>query len=467
MSNYKKLAKNTFWFSIGSFGSKAISFFMVPIYTSVLSQKDYGFIDLILTTISLVIPILTLQIADATLRFTLNKNYKTSDVFTNSILVITLGGIISLIFYPILNNIPVLNSYLREFYLCLWTGMFFNVLTTFTRAIDKVYLVSLVNIFYTFLFAFFNIYFLVYLKLGIEGYFLSYIIAYTASNIILIIKGRFHKYFVYNSRNRSLMMKMIVYSIPLIPNLLSWWVVNLSDRYIITYYLGLSATGIYTVSSKIPSIISIANSILYQSWQLSAVEEYDSKDRDQFYTKIYNIYFMFIVLISSMVLVFEKLIFKIIAGQNFFVAWEYAPMLIIGVVFSFLSTFFGVSYIVSHKTSGAFYTSVYGAVINLILNIVLIPKFGIQGAAFATMFSYFVMCVLRIRDSRRYFKIKLDYKRNIITIILLGLQAILLFVDNRIISIYSFIILIVIVLINLKSMSSVKGKVIALINRRR
>lgn len=431
MNRYSKIVKNTFWFALGSFGSKAISFFMVPLYTKMLSTTDYGKVDMVITTISLIIPIITLQIVDATFRFVMDEKYDKKQVLSASIFVLIMSTIIILFFKPFLNKIYFLKGILKYFYIILILNIFTDVFKQFIKAMNKVFIFALSDILYTFSFVSLNIIFLVYKKYGVYGYFKSYAYAFIIEIVFLIIFGRLYKYFKFKYINRKIIKDMLLYSIPLIPSLLSWWIMNVSDRYVLTFYIGLASTGIYAISNKIPTIINVVNSVFYNSWAISAVEEFNSKDRDIFFTNIFNVNFSIIVLLTSIILVLVKPIYSIWVSKNFYIAWKYTPFLLMGALFASFSNFFGVGYVASKKTKGAFYTSILGAIVNLIIDLIFIPKWGIQVASFSTMAGYFTMWIARVIQTRKYFKINFNFKILFSTFFILGMQILILYSNFR------------------------------------
>lgn len=426
MNQYKSLIKNSFLFAIGSIGSKAISFFMLPLYTRMLTTSDYGQLDILQTTISLLIPLVTFQVVEAVFRFSVDMRDKdsASKVLTNGIFLCLIGMLITLLLFPIFNNFEPFATYTTMFYLIMFLTIFHGIIKQFVRGLEKIKTFVAADLIYTGSFVTFNIVFLVNLRMGLRGYFLSMVLAHLIAIIVLIIFANVFKYLNLKSFNKKLLKTMLIYSIPLIPNGLMWWVMNVSDRYMLTYFLGFDATGIYSVSYKFPSLITLMNSIFFMAWQLSAMQEYGKDGYDNFYKNIFGVLSSFLLLITAVVLLILKPLMSVFVADAFYESWKYVPLLLVGTVFQAFSSFFGTNYTASKKTKGAFTTSVYGAIVNIVINLLLIPIWGIQAAAFSTMLAYLTMWLLRLFDTKKFVKIKIDWKSLIFSIVLIGIQIV-------------------------------------------
>lgn len=291
MDRYSYLLKNIGLLTIGNFSTKILSFFMVPLYTNVLTTTDYGNYDLISTTVTLLIPIFTLNIMDGTLRYSLDNELNKTSVFTISLqyyVKAVLGIIFLLTVNYFTNFIPILNTYRLFLFFQFILIAFSGILSSFSRGIDKVKEVSISGILGSFVCIILNLIFLLFIKIGLIGYFWANIGGVLAQVLYLFIVIKAWNYINLKKLDIDIKEKMLSYSIPLIANNIAWWINNVSDRYIITWICGVALNGIYSVSYKIPSILSILQSIFQQAWTLSAVKDYSSQDRDEYFTKIYN-----------------------------------------------------------------------------------------------------------------------------------------------------------------------------------
>ena len=426
MSQYNKLAKNTLWFAIGEFGSKLITFFMVPLYTSVLTRKDFGQVDIFNTTLSLLIPFISLILPEAVLRFSLDKDEDKSEVLTNALIIILIMYILYIIVFNKLLNLEFLSSTQLIFNLILLFTVIKQLFSFFSKSIDKIIVYSLGGILQTILTVSLNIYFLLIIKMGINGIFYSILISEILIALYYFYFSKGYDYIKIRKINLNKTKDMLKFSIPLIPNVLNWWIMNVSDRYILLYFLGYESTGLYAVSCKIPTIIAIVNTIFYQSWQLAAIENYNSKERDSFYTNIFKINMALMFIICSGVLMILKIFMRFYVSNNFYIAYKYIPLLLIGTIFSSFSSFFGVGYIATKNTHKAFTTSIMGSLVNIIINVLLISYIGIQAAAASTLLAYLTLWVVRIYQTRIYYTITIDYKKLVLSIFVVLYQSYLI-----------------------------------------
>ncbi|NMA84104.1 MAG: oligosaccharide flippase family protein [Epulopiscium sp.] len=427
MKKYKYLFKNIGLLTISNFGSKILIFLLVPLYTSVLSTAEYGSYDIVHTTINLLIPILTLNISDSVIRFSIDKENNPQKVFSIGLSVVVkawLAFLLVIIINNIFNIIPVLKTYSRYMVLLFLVISLYQLCSQFARGTDRIVDLSIAGIVNSFTMISFNILFLLYFKLGIAGFFMANILSSLIAVIYFIIRLKIYKYIIKIKNSDTMIKDMKNYSRPLTLNSISWWVTNASDRYVVTWMCGIAVNGIYSVAYKIPSIMNVFQSIFLQAWQISAVKSFDNKDKEGFFSQIYNMYNFSMVIICSLMIILIKFIASIMFANNFYDAWVFVPILLISNVFGAMSGFIGGVFSAVKDTKIYSYSTTIGAIINIILNIILIKFYGAIGAAIATTVSYFVVWVIRIINARKYILLKLYIKRDLLVYFILVLQAI-------------------------------------------
>ncbi|NBL00874.1 MAG: polysaccharide biosynthesis protein, partial [Erysipelotrichia bacterium] len=248
--------------------------------------------------------------------------------------------------------------------------------------------------------------------------------------IYVIASAKIYKYVTF-SIDKRLIKEMLVYSLPLIPSSLSWWVMNASDKYMILYFVGVSANGLYSVAHKIPTVINLCNTLFMQAWQISAVEEANSLDKDDFYTKVFSLVSSFLYIIGAGLLLMIKPIMCALVAKSYGEVWKLSPFLVIAMIYSAFAGFMGTNYSAMKKTGGALKTTVAGAFTNVLLNYILIQKFGVNGAAFATMFSFIVMWLYRVIDTKDFVKIKFSWIKILLSNVILFLQSYVVIEDPK------------------------------------
>lgn len=429
---YKRFASNTLFLTIGSFSSKALSFLLVPLYTSILTTEEYGTYDLIVTTVTLLTPFLTLVIAEGVMRFCLDsQKYNPKDILSIGLLVVGIGSIVFLALYPVFKNIPALENYF------LWILAFFIVsnvhlvLTQYLKGVNRIRIYTICGVISTFLALTLNILFLVVFDWRITGYMLSYVIAHVLVSIFIMVKIKIWKLLVNPFQiKKSVYDDILKYTVPMVPNSMSWWVSNSSDKYVITWLLSTSALGIYSVAYKIPSLLTVFTGIFTSAFQISAVEDFGSEQSKKFFENMYSMFASLNVSIAVILIIFAKPLAYILFKKEFFAAWESTTILLFAYLFNFLAGILGTVYTSAKKTSFIFTSTIVGALVNIVLNIFLIRIFGILGAAVATLISYMCVWLLRIINVRKILDFNLHLKINILSYLLVIAEISFVLMDN-------------------------------------
>lgn len=464
MKEVKDLAKNTGLLAIGQFGTKLLSFFLVPLYTYVLSTAEYGTYDLMNTTVSLLVPILTLNICDSALRFPLDKDVNRRDVFTICCIhlfgCIILGSIlIGVNFY--FDIISIVNEYPILFLLLFASSAVSGIMNCFVRGIDKVKEVAISGVLSSAVMIALNLLFLLPLHMGLLGFFLATIIGSFSQSVYLFVAIKGWKYVQFSGCDKQLHHEMVNYSQPLILNNISWWVNGVSNRYIITWFCGIAANGIYSVSYKIPSILVMFQGIFSQAWTMSAVQGYDKDDKNGFFTKMYQCYNLCMVMVCSILIMLSRVMAKFLYANDFYSAWKYVPFLLIASVFGALSGYIGGIYAATKDTKLFAKTSIFGAVANLLLTLLLVWRFGVMGAAIASPISYGLIWYLRVKSVSKYMNMRISLLKDTIGYSILCLQTILLFLlsDNLYFFVLQILAMTILLMLNKDILSIIINKI--------
>lgn len=429
MKKYIYLLKNIGLLTLSNFGSKLLHFFLVPLYTSVLSTSEYGIYDLLTVTISLMIPILTMSIMEATFRFALDEDCDLQEIFSISCKVVTKGLLVFSLIVTVnyfTDLIPTVNEYLWYFVLMFVSTIINQLLESFARGVGKVTDIAIGGIINSFFVLTLNVYFLVVAKMGLHGYFLANIIALTITSLYYTFRIKIQKYISYKKARGNKEKEMMQYSRPLVINSMGWWINNVSDRYIVTFLCGVNANGIYSVAYKIPSLLSIVQTIFNTAWQLSTVEAYNKNDEEGFFKNIYTSYNVIMVLCCSGMIMLTRFMAKILYADEFYEAWKYVPFLMISVVFGAMVGVFGGVFQAVKDSQIQKRITVIGAVVNIVFNIILVAKIGALGAAIATALSYFVVWILSFCHVKKYICMRINFARDLVSYVVLVIQAVLM-----------------------------------------
>ena len=451
MNRYKKLLSNTVLFAIGTFSSKALVFLLMPLYTAVLSTEEYGTVDLIMQAGNLLLPLVSVGIINAIVRFGLDSSVRKSDVFTVGLMTVFCGFLVLLFFYPLLQKISYISDNIVLIYLFVLMSCLGSVCHQFVRSMELVKLYTIDGIFSTFTTIMFNILFLVVFKLGITGYVLATVCADFLSAFLLFLVARLHRYIHLKGLKKHIIVDMLKYAVPMIPNTMFWWITSASDRYIIAFYLGNDVNGLYAAASKIPTIITLFSSIFMDAWQMSAITEKGTIERNRFFTNVFGTYQALIFAVGSGLILCSKLLTMIMVSPAYYESWKFIPFLIMATSFSCLVSFLGSVYMVEKKSVLNFLTTAAGAVINIVLNFILIPRLGANGAALATFASYFTVFLLRAVDTKRFVKIRFSSLKLALNTILLLIQSLVMIFETPGWIVIEIGITVLMLLLNLKS----------------
>ena len=430
MDKYKKLATNTIIFAIGTFSSKILSFLLMPYVTSKLVTSDYSTADLIQQTANVLIPIVFLQINSAALRFALDKNENKSDVFTIGVRTTIKGFLAFLIFYYPVTLIKIndmaLGDYAPLLYLFVLVSGMRQLCQQFVRGCGQVRIFAIDGIIATATTLLFNLLFFGPLNMGVTGYVLAIIASDFMSVVFLFVATKLWNDLHFHKVNKKTKIDMLKYSVPLMPTIILWWIINVSDRYMVTGFIGSAENGLYTAASKIPNFVTMFSSIFIDAWQLSAVDEYDSEDKAEFFSKVFRVYSGGIFAVSSGLILFCQFITKILVAKSYYSSWKYVPVLIIATTLSCLVNFLASVYMAEKKSVMAMVTAISGALTNVVLNLILIPNIGAIGAAIATVIAFAVVFIFRGANTKKYIAINFNTPLLIAEVAILAVQCVVM-----------------------------------------
>lgn len=430
-SRGRYLAKNTAIFALGNIATKLITFFLVPLYTNVLSTGEYGVVDLINTICTVLAPIIIFNIGESVMRFSLDKEANYGKIMSVGLISFGCSIVLGLVAFPVAGFFPAVADYSLSIYFFLITTAASQLFLCYLRGREKLILYSFGNIIHTIAIAIFNIYFLVFKEMGVTGYFLAFTVANLVTIVYAIFAGNVKDILSCFSFDKALAKEMLKYSIVLIPNAFMWWIVNSSDRIMVTSMINIEANGIYAISYKIPTLITTITGIFNQAWSYSAIREDGSPDEIDYNNRVLKGLISIVMLLSIVMVTFIKPFLSIYVADEYYKAWKYTPFLIIGFAFLTLATFMSTSYTVHKDSFGFVFSASFGAITNIILNFALIPFIGVYGAATATCLSYVSIFVFRLIHTRKYMKYSVVNIEFISGLLMLLLSSILLFIDNE------------------------------------
>lgn len=435
MNKNKELLKNILIFGVGTFGSKLIQFLLIPLYTIYLSTSEYSVSDLITSTVHLITPLLTIGISNGILRFVLGQKQNQKSILKFSVLICLGGTVLLTALVPVIDRIKMFSGYGYMIPLLYLTSSLHTLLAQYCKAIEKNIAYAIDGILASLTLTVGSIVLISGFKLGIRGYLLATLISKCLSIAYLSIMCNVIKTLHKAKIDRSLTKDLVGYSLPLMPNELSWWIIQMSDRYMLTFFAGAALNGLYSMSYKIPSIFNLIVSIFIQAFGITAIKECDSKKNGDkydgsYFQSIYSKYISLTFVAVVIVILFSRPIAFLILKKSFYISWVYIPFLLCAYAIGNLQSFYGSIYGGIKKSKLVFISTFLGAITNILLNLLLIPICRAYGAAIATIISYLVVYLVRLINIKKYVLMKHFEKKIGLSIVLMLCISILYSIGN-------------------------------------
>jgi O-antigen/teichoic acid export membrane protein len=400
MSRQKDLAKNTAILTVGKVCTQCISFFLLPLYTAILSAEDYGTFDLFVTYATLLLPLINWQLDQGLFRFMLdyrgNKDEQ-KKLFSTLLLSSTAQNIIYVILFICIEPfLKIENAYFLLLYVVLqvYNALFLQFVRGLGYSI-KYTIASFISASAT---TVLNVIALVFLRMGLQGLFVSTLTAQLLTLIYLVVSSRSWEYFSLKNARIGTFKKVGTYSIPLIPNNLAWWVVNASDRTIISHVLGTAANGIYSVANKFPNVFINFYNILNLSWTETVSLHYNDEDRDEFLTDTMTSLVKLFVAACLGIVACMPFVFPIMVNAKYNAAYNQILILMYAMLFRVLVGLYSCVYVAQKNAKKIAYTSISAAIINITVDLILINKIQVFAASLSTLVAFLSMFIVRYID---------------------------------------------------------------------
>ena len=419
-NKYKRLLTNTAVFTVGKLLSRLLVFFMIGVYTSCLTQAEYGQAELIVSMANLLIPLACAGISEGIFRSAAAREGDKEAFFTGGLLVYGIGSVVFLLLSPLVGLIPVFAGSVWLIAAYVVVANLHTVVSQYLCAIGRTKLFAGQGILNTALVIGFNILFLPVLDFGVTGYILSTVLADLVTTLFLILVTRLWRAVKPRRVTWGMIRSMLRFCLPLVPTTICWWITGVSDRFMVEAMCSSELNGLYSVAYKIPNLLIYAISIFDSAWKLSVSAEDDPEACSAFYTRVWRVYTTLAFLGGGGLILCSRLFAGILFAGDFVQAWVYIPILTYATVYCALCTFLSSVYFASKRTVWSMITAVVGAVLNITLNLLLIPDHGAMGASVATFASYFAVCILRLITTRQLIPFRQEWGRLMGNTLLMG-----------------------------------------------
>lgn len=443
----RDLFKNTFIVAIGKFGTQVLSYFLLPLYTTLLSTSEYGTYDLLVTISIFAIPLITIMMEESMFRFLIDEETekgKTKVISTACIYVLLATTFWCLLAYGVLSIINY--QYKTVFIIYLISAILMKLINGISRGLSKIKIYSLSNFILGVLTIVLNILFIAKFKWGVNGLLYSTVLANLISCIFVFIALRLHRLINFKDFEKDRLKEMIKYSFPLVPNNISWYIINISDRIVVVSILGSGVNGIYAIANKFPNILNSVSGFFHIAFKENASIAVKKADYEKYYNSIYDTIHNAFIAVSLLIISMLPFVFSIFVKKDYIAAYDYIPFLVIAVYYGNMSVFYGNLFTAFKQSKIIGKSTIVGAIINLIVHLSLIYFVGIYGAIISTIVSNYVVALYRKIKIREYVKLN-PIKNYYLSIFMLALVTGLYFVKNFYVNVLSLVITIVYVLI--------------------
>lgn len=434
----KELIKNTGIIAIGTLCSKIVSFFLLPLYTAVLSTDDYGTVDVLQTIASLALPFITLELSSAVFRFLIeDKNDKS---IISSAFIVELINVIAFCVIALMINLFYPIKYCGLFVFYFFTHAFWTFSQNIARGYGNNKLYSFMSFVVTSTSAGLNILFILVFKMKGDSILLAASISYLLTIIIAVFVLKIWKQISLKKVSVDSLKRMLSYCLPLIPNAISWWVANTSDRLIIRGFLGADSNGIYAAANKIPAIYITLYNVYNIAWIEALAKSSGDKKQEQFINDMFQKSVRLFGCISLMIICTMSIFFNKLIGSNYSQAYVHIMILVIAIFINSMCSLVGGIFTSFKRSDVIGKTTVLGALANIIINLMLVKFIGLYAASISTLISYLVILIARSKNLKKLMNLKWPTNYLIQFVIMMLYVAISYISKNLIVNIICFVI---------------------------
>lgn len=444
MNREKNLIKNTGIIAIGQLSSKFFTFLLLPLYTSALLPEDYGTVDVLQNVIYLILYFVTLQIQSAVFRYIIDDREdkkKIAEYISSGLALVILNLFISTSAICIASFIFSI-EHLFLFIVCLWSEAIFLVFQNITRGKGHNAIYSLSSFVVTVTSLLINLVLILGFHIGAQSILIALAVSNFLGSLIFFLKEKLWQYISWHFFRKEKLMEMLRYSIPLVPNAISWWIANTSDRLLILFFLGSAVNGIYAAANKIPTIYTTIFTVYNLAWTESVSLAFTDKDRDQFISSMMEKSYRALSFLALGIISCMSLFFNLLIGENYADSYAHIYILLIAIFVNSMCSLYGGIFTGFKASKIIGTTTIIGAIVNFLFNLVFIQMIGLYAASISTLISYIVIFCIRKHECHKIVNVKWSLSFSLQLIIALALVTVGYFKKNYIINIFILIIVI-------------------------
>lgn len=435
MSRSRDLTRKTLIITIGKVSTQFVAFLLLPLYTTLLSTEAYGTVDLITTLVQLFIPVISLMIDQGVFRYLLNcelDDDRKKTISSAFFILLGLSGLTVVIY--LLSAIFISSTYKVWVVLILLATAFSNLFLQIARGVNRTIDYALGSFICSAVTIILNVLCIAFFRMGAVGMLIAALVGNLICCIFSFFRLQIHKYISFNSLDKKMAIDELKYSVPLVPNQLSVWVMNSSDRLIVTFILGTAANGLLAVSHKFPAIYLTFFNIFLLAWHEMGAVHYFDEDRDEFFSDMLEKVISIFSTLCLGVMVVLPIVFGWLVTSAYHEAYYNVPIYLIASLFNVVVGLLGVVYVATKKTAEIAKTTIISAIINILVNIALIEFIGLYAASISTFVGYLITMVYRIYDTKKYLNIKYNIKQYLLIAVAFLVCLTIYYLENLMVS---------------------------------
>ena len=409
--------KHSLRYSIAAFSGTFISIFLIPIYTRIFSPTDYG----IMAGVNMVIPIISIIILTApgnsTARY-YNDSKDPNDrkltasvglcqiIFTALLLILPLV----LIFPKELSTLVLNDSIYAKYFIITLTTLLFSAIYGYGLNMMRLNFQSgrytIISIIYLLVQVSLSILLVVVLRMGITGALAATLI--TSIPFCFVIMWMTRKYYS-RSFSTTRLKGMLKFGVPFIPSGILVYILTYADRYFIINYCSLADLGLYYIGVSLASVISVLFAGFSVAWTPILWSTFRDADAKQFYSHVLNYAFSLAIVAIVAISLFSQEILTVLTTEAYLGAYQVVPWLAFSMLFTQVFPNFAPGIGIANKTIHYVWRAAVAVAVNIGLNFLLVPVYGIVGAAVATLISAVISYILLLVMSQRYYPIHFNF----------------------------------------------------------
>ena len=413
-------------YAVGAASQMVLSFILLPILTKLFNPTEYGLID-ISTTIIQIVSIgfgFRMTTAVSFYYYFHNDEHEKKQTVTTGLLFLLVINILTVFLLSInatslgaaIYKSPAYTNIFKITIFVAGLSVLQNFLFHLLRISRRASLYVVASLLKGGLQVGIIILFVISFGLGLRGYFYGYLSTVFLS--LLIIFSITKKYLTFSFSKKRL-IELLKYGVPLIPAGISLWALQLVDRFFLIHYATLADVGLYGVGVRSTILLVLLISSLQLAWGPFAFSIMKQDDAKKVYTEIFSLFVIIATWLIILTTYFAKEAITLVTTPEYTQAYVVTPFLSFGTFFLGAYTLLSIGINLVNKMHIITTTTIIAAILNIILNFILIPRYGILGAAISTASSYLVSTMLVYFFSQKYYPIDYKMKKNM-TIVLIS-----------------------------------------------